>query len=364
MSLTIITQREFYESMKAYLIANQTKITDLNSGSALDTQLNAMATQLNQSMTKASGGFKSQFEQIAYNVFDFQRKDESFSSGTVVFSRQNADLVQIDIPIGTIVSTTTGITYTTQNQVSILSGATDSSAANITADEAGVTSNVLVGEISVINSSVDGINSVTNNTATSGGADVESNSEYFTRFTNYILGLAGSNGNGVLTAATTVATIISGFVEDHFPPESGLYNFTIYVDDGSGSVPQDTLDEIELKLRGNNTSDYPGYVAAGINFRVMSAGLVPIAVEYTAQIDPLNTNAIDIKPILETVIKNYVDNLWVGKSVIRAELIRLVQGTGGVVNVTVMDLNGSDTDVIITSSQVARVSTITPTITT
>ncbi len=363
-SLTILTQREFFESIKEYLVANQTKITDLNSGSALYTQLNAIATQLNQAMTKTSGGFKSQFEQIPFNTFDFQRKEETSASSTVVFSRQSADLVQIDIPIGTIVGTSTGLLYTTQDAVSILSGNTDSSAANVIANVAGSASNVLIGEISVINSSADGVNSVTNNTAATGGTDTESNADYFARFTNFILGLAGSNRYGILTAATTVNEIQSAFVEDHFPPESGLYNFTVYVDDGSGSVPQATLDEVYTKIYGSDTEASQGYAAAGINFRVLSAGLVAIAVVYTVTIDPLSTNAIDIEPVIETTITNYIDSLWVGEDVIRAELIRLVQGLEGVTNVTVMNLNGGSVDIITLPSQVARVSTITPTITT
>jgi len=362
MILEILTQKEFYEQMKAYFVANQSRITDLNVGSTIDTQLNAFATQLNQVMIKSSGGFKAQFEQIPFQIFDFPRKEESKASGTVIFSRAVADPVQIDIPVGTIVGTVSGLLFTTQGEVSILSGASDSSAANIIANEAGTDYNSFIGDISVLNSSVPGINSVSNNIPTAGGADLESNSLYFTRFTNYILGLAGSNRYGIITAATGVDTIQSGYVEDHFPPESGIYNFTVYVDDGSGSVPSAKLEEIELVIYGDGTSAYPGYAAAGINFRALSAGLVTVNVVYSAEIDAVSYDPDTIEAEIAVVITNYINSLWVGSSVIRAELIKLIQGLSGVVNTTVLTLNGAASDITILASQVPRVGTITATI--
>lgn len=362
MSLPILTQSEFYNQIKNYFVANQRRVTDMNSGSSLDTQMNAFATQLNQVMVKSAGGFKNQFEQIPYQMFDFQRKTESFASGTAVFSRQDADPVQVDIPSGTIISTSSGLLYTTQSLVSILSGNLSSSAVNIIANEAGVGYNVLSGVITVINSTVPGVNSVTNNTAATGGTDKESDSNYFSRFTIYILGLAKSNRYGIFTAATGVDTVQSAYVEDHFPPESNLYNFTVYVDDGSGSVPQAVLDEIYLEIYGNDTSEYQGYAAAGINFRVLTASLVPITIAYSIEIDPVSADPDTVTDNLETTITNYINSLWVGSDVVRSELIRLIKSADGVLDVPTITLNGTTSNITALASQVARVSVITPTV--
>ena len=362
--MTILSQREFYNFMKNYFIANQGKITDLNSGSAMDTQFMAMATQLNQALVKCSGGFKEQFEQIPFQVFDFQRKEELYSSGTAVFTRAVSTPSPVTIPIGTIISTVAGLLYTTQDVGTILAGNTDSNAVNIIANEAGSDYDILVDGITVINTSVPGINSVTNNTATSGGRDRETNSQYFARFTAFISGLDGSSRYGVFTAAVTVSTILSGYVEDHFPPESGLYNFTIYVDDGSGSVPQAKLDEIYLKIYGNDTVDYQGYAAAGINFRVLTAGLIPVNIVYTVQLDPLASQS-EVEVLIENALQNYINSLWVGSDVLESEVVRIIKGIAGVVDVptALLTLNGGD-NVIALASQVAKVSTITPTFTT
>jgi len=354
----ILTQKDFYEAMKSYLVANQDRVTDFNKGSTLDTQLNAIATQLNQAMVKASGGFKVQFEQIPYQVFDFNRKTPNTASGTVIFSRQTPDAVQITIPIGTLVGTVSGLLYATQAEAIILSGNLNSSVVSIIANDIGTAYNAVIGDVNQINSSVPGINSVTNNTAVAGGTDKENNSSYFTRFTNFILGLAGSNRFGILTAATSVETIQSGYVEDHFPPESGLYNYTIYVDDGSGSVPQLKLDEIELVIYGNDTSIYKGYNAAGINFRVLSAGLISIAVAYTVEVDVVSYDLDATETQIQETILGYVNSLWVGAEVIRAEIIKLIQGLDAVLNTTVLTLNGGVIDIAVLPAQVARISTI------
>lgn len=361
--MTILTQGQFYTQMRDYMIANQDKITDFNVGTALDTQFKAMSIQLNQALVKASGGFKSQFEQIPFQAFDYERKDALYSGGTVVFSRPTADLVDLTIPIGTIVGTSTGLLYTTQNEVTILSGNTDSGAATITANLPGEKYDVQAGVINIINSSVPGVSSVTNNTGTSGGRDKETNAEYFTRFQNFILGLDGCSRYGIFTAAVTTSTIQSAYVQDHFPPDSGIYNFTVYVDDGSGAVPSTKLDEIYLKIYGNDSYDSQGYAAAGINFRVLTAGRVNIEVVYTIQIDLNSTNATTITTTVSNAITNYINSLWVGSDVLISEVNRLIKGISGILNVTNLTLNGSAADVTIASSQVPRVNTITPTVT-
>lgn len=359
--MKILSQSEFYGQMRDYFIANQSLITDLNENSAIDTQFQAFATQLNQAMIKASGGFKSQFEQIPFQTFQFQRTESSHSSGTLVFSRASADTSEIDIPEGTIVATPEGLLFETTDAGVIASGNTDSSPINGESQSAGAEYNVLTGTITLINSTLTGVNSVTNNTAFAGGRDRESNSDYFARFTNFILGLSGSNRYGIFTAATSVDTIQSAYVEDHFPPDSGIYNFTVYVDDGSGSVPQAKLDEVYLKLYGNDTADYQGYAAAGVNFRVLSAGLVSINVLYTVEIDAFILSEDDAETEIETAVQSYIDSLWVGSDVIWSEVIRIIQSINGITSVTALTLNATSADIEIDPSDVARLSTIGPT---
>lgn len=358
--MKLLTQKEFKDQMIAYLVANQSSITDINSGSGIDTQFNAMSIQLNQALVKATGSFKIQFEKIPFAVFGFERKAETFSSGACVFSRAIATPEIIPIPVGTIVGTSGGLLYTTQSTISILGGATSSAQVNIVANKAGSQYDVQAGLINIINSSVPGVNSVLNNTATAGGQAKETNSNYFTRFSIFIKGLSGSNRYGIFTAAVGVSTIQSAYVEDHYPPEAGIYNFTVYVDDGSGLVPSDKLDEVYLEIYGDDSSEYKGYACAGINFRVLSASLVPIDIEYTVQIDPVTVDPALIQSLIEIALISYINSLWVGTFVIHSECITLMQSIKGVVSVKDVTLNGVEEDTEILPSQVARISTITP----
>lgn len=356
----VLSVSEFVTQIKNFIIANQDIITDFNDGSTLDTQIEAFATQLNRVQTSAEGKFKQQFEQIPFQVFSFNRKEETTASGTVVFSRQNADPVEIVIPVGTVVSTVGGLLYITQNEAKILSGAVNSSTANIIADTPGSEYNVLVGEVNIIvSSSTPELNAVLNNAPCTGGADKETNSKYFTRFVNYILGLQGSNTYGIFTAATTVDTIVSAYIEEHFPAISGYYSFTVHVDDGSGNVPQSKLNEIATKIKGNNTAEYQGYAAAGINFRVLSSGLVSVAVVYEIKIDAASTDPSTITSIINNAITSYIDNLWVGSDVIWSEVNKIIKQITGVLDVTNLTLNGTNANVVTTASQVPKVSTIT-----
>jgi uncharacterized phage protein gp47/JayE len=359
--MTILTQGQFYEQMRDYMIANQDKITDLNEDSGLDTQLNAFATQLNQLMVKCSGGFKTQFEKIPFEVFSFPRESAETATGTLVFGRATVGAADRAIPSGTIVATPEGLLFETTEAGVITAGNLTSSPIAGAAQDVGSSYNVQIGEISVINTSIPDVNSVTNNIAFNGGRNRETNSEYFARFTHFILGLDGCNRYGIFTAAVTVSGIQSAYVEDHFPPESNLYNFTVYVDDGSGSVPSAKLQEVYEKIYGNDTEAFHGYSAAGINFRVLSAGLVPVAVLYTIEYDPYVLTEADAENLVEDAVQEYINSLWVGSDVIWAEVIRIVKGITGITDITALTLNASSSNVSVTASGVARVSTIGPT---
>jgi uncharacterized phage protein gp47/JayE len=356
--MVVLTRDEFNLSMKNYFLANQNRITDMNTGSAIDTQFKAVATQLNQVMVKADGGFKRQFENIPYQVFDFDRRQEEFAFSTGTFTAPAPVTEQINIPSGSIVGTANGLLYLTESVVSILVGQDTSGVASVKAENPGAEYNVKVGDISILNSSIQGVSGFTNITAASGGKNVESNAEYYARFAIYILGLQGSNRYGVLTGALGVATIQSGYIKDHFPPESGIYNFTIYVDNGSGTTPQATLDEVKLVLSGDGTSQYKGRVVPGIIFRVLSAGLVNANITYEVEIDAVNTTPEEIEANATAAITNYINSTWVGMNIIHSVIIKILQNIQGVVSVQSVTINGSESNLIIQPSQVARVNTI------
>lgn len=356
--MEVLTVSQLYEQMKSYFVGNQDKITDLNTDQALDTQLQTFGRQLNQAYVKFSGGIKKQFEVIPFQMFNFQRKTEEYATTNVQFSRVETTGEKI-IPTGTVIGTVAGILFVTTEDATILNGNTDSDVINAIAQESGSDSNVPGGTITQIISSVDGVNTVTNTTSSSGGLDKETNTDYFRRFSIWIQGLAKSNKYGVLITAITTPGIVSGVVENHAPPEDDLYNFTVYVDDGSGATPEALLDEVYLRVAGNDTSEYPGAAAAGINFKVESAGLVTVNVELTVDLDPVLGDETAMTETIGNTLLNYINNLWVGSDVLISKISSAVYNLPTVYNVYGIELNSGTSDISIAFNQVAKLGTVT-----
>jgi uncharacterized phage protein gp47/JayE len=352
---------EIYEMAKAYMIANQTKITDFNENQGLDTQIKAFSTILNGAMVKVAGGFKLQFEDIPYQVFQFPRIQSTFASTTVVFTRELPYTGVKTIEAGTVVGTSAGLYYVTQAVATINDGAASSGAVEAIADTAGSDYNVPVGIVTVLVSSVEGVNVVTNNIAASGGRDKESNSEYYRRFYNFILGLSKSNLYGILTTATQTSGVQSVSIYEHFPPQSGIYNFTCYVDNGAGSTPAELLAEVYLRLKGDGTVDYPGAASPGINFRCLSASVVPVDVDVTIDLDPVRGDRTIAEAAITAAIQNYINHLWVGFDCLPARLSAILMSITHVYNVDELLLNDAAIPILISDNQVARVNIITVT---
>jgi uncharacterized phage protein gp47/JayE len=354
----ILSVSQIYEEMISYFVGNQDKITDLNTDQALDTQLQVFGRQLNQAYVKMAGGIKKQFEVIPFQMFNFPRRTEEYASTNVQFTRVESVGEKI-IPSGTVIGTVAGILFVTTEDATILNGNTNSDVINAIAQEAGSASNVPGGTITQIISSIDGVNTVTNTTSSSGGEDQESNTDYFRRFSIWIQGLSKSNTYGVLITAISTPGIVSGAVENHFPPEDDIYNFTVYVDDGSGSTPSALLDEVYLRVRGNDTAEYPGAAAAGINFKIESAGLVTVNVELTLDLDPVLGDETAMTELVGNTLINYINHLWAGSDVLISKISSTLYNLPTVYNVYGIELNSGTSDISIEFNQVAKLGTVT-----
>ena len=356
----IRTYNQIYEDMRNFFIANQDVVTDLNSEGGLDTMLRAFAQEMAQGYTKVSGGFKKQFDAIPFQFFDFDRRQAMKASSTVVISRSVAAATVITIPSGTIVSSPSGNLYITQEAGEISSGNTNSGAINVQAEKVGSSYNGQIGSISVINSTVDGANTVTNNIAISGGRDKETNAEYFARFTEYILGLAKSNPYGIKSIAAGISGVQSVYIENHFPPISG-YNYTVYIDDGSGASPQSLLDDVLLAIVGNDTEDYQGANSAGINVRVLGASLVNLAFVMQLDADPVLGDEDLISSQVESVLVDYMNSLNIGQDVLYSEISRIIKSIDNVYDINTLTLNGGTSNISVAVNQIARAGSVTVT---
>jgi uncharacterized phage protein gp47/JayE len=349
------TFRAILADMQSWIIANQDKITDFNEGSGIAAFCEAVAQQIEQVYLRGKIGFIRYLPNLPFYAFGFSKHAGTEASGIVRFSRNVATVDAITIPVGVIVSTPSGLLYTTTSEGTIAGGATESGDVSVEANEIGASYNVPATSISIITTSVIGVDTVNNAAAMSGGSDQESDNAFQQRFREYILGLARGSNYGLITVAKSVTGVRSASVIEHFPPLSGIYNVSLYIDDGAGNAPAEMIAAVENVIEGDGTVTYPGYKPAGINLRVLAP--TKVTVDVTVEIDDTGDILRDIvSQNVQDTIEDYINNLQIGESVVYNELVQRVMAVIGVYDLT---LSAPAANVSIGTTQVARTGTIT-----
>jgi len=227
------TYRAIVADMEAWIIANQDKITDFNEGSGITSFIEAIAQQIEQLYLRSKIGFTKYLPNLPFYAFGFSKHPGTMAAGVVVFSRNVSTVDAVTIPVGTLVGTVSGLLFATTAIGTIASGQTNSGNVTITANTVGSAYNVPAHSITTITTSVVGVDTVDNAAATTSGADEESDNAFQQRFREYVLGLGRGNVSGLIAGAKTINGIRSASVLEHFPPLSGLYNASLYIDDGA-----------------------------------------------------------------------------------------------------------------------------------
>jgi hypothetical protein len=260
------TYNQIYNDMRNYIAAHQDRLTDFNDGSVLSSQIEATARELALLYTRCRVGFSTYIRALPYSVFGFQMKSGLRASVSVVFSRSRPFSYETAIPNGSIIAAGSLRFHTTETG-HIPEGGTDSGAVSAIAEAAGERYNLSAGMIKTIVSTLPAdIVSVNNPSSASGGAENEAWSDYVARFSDYILGLSRTNLYGFKSALTASGLARSLSIEEHFPPLEGIWNMTVCLEDGSGSMTGSALDEAGRIIDGSG-GDTGGYRAPGINIR-------------------------------------------------------------------------------------------------
>jgi hypothetical protein len=113
----------------------------------------------------------------------------------------------------------------------------------------------------------------------SGGAENEAWSDYAARFSDYI-------------------PVRSLSVEEHFPPLDGIWNMTVYLEDGSGGMTESAISEAKRIIDGIG-SDTGGYCAPGINIRYPTPEMKPVNIKRNVTADRDAVNELDESVIVE-----------------------------------------------------------------
>lgn len=336
-----------------WIIANQDKISDFNEGSVISSEIEAFSLVMEELYIKNRVGFSKQLPDVAFYAFNFSKEGEQKASGSVVFSRTGTS-GQIDIPTGTLISTSAGLKFETTADGSIQEGQSQSQSIPIQAYKAGKDYNVPANTITVIITPIVGVETVNNPTSTTGGQDEETNAEFLKRFKEFIEGLGKSNTTGLKTGAKSVTGVRSASIIEHFPPVD-TYNLTVYIDDGAGNASQELIDAVEDVLIGEGTEEDPGYKGGGIKLRVLAPTKVTINVTVDITDDGTLSQSM-IKYNVEQAITNHINKLEIGDDVILNKIRAVIMNEPAVTDISITAPTGNTS---IGDNQIARVGTIT-----
>lgn len=356
-SFNLKQYRDIYNSIKLWIIAHQSRISDFNEGSVISSQIEAFARELAMTYSQARAGFSDVLTKMPYTIFGISRHEAQYAIGTVTFAR-TVTTTAVTISLGTQVATAGGVIFETTELKSMAIGAS-SVAVAVRAIEAGTTGNVPAGTVTVPVSSIDGVDTITNYGSIGGGVNEETDAEYLARFRAYLLGLAKSNTWGLISGALLNPALRSASIIEHFPPRSGLYNVTLYLDDGAGTVSAATIAAVKSVVDGDGTEANPGYRAAGMNVDYLAPSIVTVDVTATVYFS-YDVSADEAKSLIDAAVLEYLNSHIIGQDVIRAQLQKVILNFPWVLDLTVSAPAANTT---ISTGQIARAGAITITYT-
>lgn len=336
--MDIKTYEQIYEDIKNHVISHQTKVTDFTEGSVVMGIADAVSRKIAELYVNAKIGFTSYMRGLPYTVFGFEPLKGRRATVQVQFGVSNPAKKQIAIPIGTEVSSGSHTFQTTEKTVIPIEG-TESGLVWATAQAVGEPYNVAAHTITTINGWLSGeLDTVDNPEAAAGGEAKERWNDFVIRFNQYINGLQNTNLNGLITRLTREGHFRSVGIQEHFPMLNGLYNATIYVEDGTGSASQDDLALAKLLIEGNGTVQYPSYRAVGLRFYYDRP--FKIALNFDITIDLNAKRAVDVSvEVLQqefyAMIKQDINAHTIGENYYSAGLVSKIKSNRYVNDVTI-----------------------------
>jgi len=343
-----------YGDMVNYIIAHQDRLTDFNDGSVLASQIEATAREIAMLYVACRVGFSTHLRSLPYSVFGFERMEGTRASTRVVLSRSRPLSHETPIPAGTIVSAG-NLSFATSVAASVSSGETDSPPIPAVAAAVGDGFNVGAGTISTVVSTLPAdIIMVSNPVPATGGENAEDWAAYMDRFADFVLGLQRTNASGFLSGLIGGGIIRSMSAVEHFPPAGGIWNMTLYLEDGSGSMTPEALGEAKRTIDGNFLEGIGGYRAPGVNIRYLTPDIVPVTVHATVTANEDIVRDMDISVVAGEVteaVRKFVNALKIGQSVLVSDLIVVLRGLPILANAHVL-LPASD--IAIGRSGIAR----------
>lgn len=300
--------------------------------------------------------------------FGLVRLPASASSGIVTFFRF-ATTLSASIPPGTMVKTGDGLltfSVVASSSVSIWDATSNSyiipagvasAAIPVVCNQAGQVGNVVAGSISIIASSLPGIDQVSNPSSFTDGRDAETDQSFRSRFVLYLAGLSRATPIAIRSAIANVQQglsiqILEGMTAGGHPSPG---NFVVFVDDGSGYPSSALLGTVSTAIESVRP--------IGTSAAVLAPTVIPVAVSLTAGLSKSDVSYPAASGIIQDAIASYLGSLAIGQDVALSKIMQVAfNAIPSAATISNIALNGAATDIAVATGSVVKPGPISVTI--
>jgi hypothetical protein len=357
MQLSLQTFQQLLQRMSAAVQNSASQLIDLSAGSMLRAILEANASiglwiqwliVQTLSMTRAS---TSVGEDLDTWMADFllERQPAAAARGTATFSRLLTGTTLL-IPGGiTVKASTDNVTFTALSDIGhaawqanlngyIVQIGVSTIDLPVVAQSPGVHGNVAAGSISVLASVVPGLDFVSNTYALSGGCDAESDSQFRSRFRDYINSRSQATATAIDYAVRSLQQNLRYKVVENCDATASWMpgHFLVIADDGAG--------HLSPTLRSNIYQVIDGVRPIGSNFAVRAADVVSVNVVIAlvaggSAVDPATASAV------KSAVSDYIELLGIGCTLSTTRVVEAAYRSGHLLgNISGVSINGSAAD--------------------
>lgn len=248
-------------------------------------------------------------------VIGITRLPAIHATGTVTFSAYGAVTNPLLIPAGVVVENADGsVQFETTGAATIAIGQVTADAP-IRAIIGGIAGNLSAGMINALVSTRNGIKSVANTNASTGGVNVESDAALRARIVTYT-----PSPKATVLAIENAIRAVTGVVTVFVIENTGTHTAECYVVGGADGA-------IEAAIEATRP--------CGIVVTLVRPDEVPIAVTVTVLKDALYTAEV-VEANIETALATYFEGMTISGDIDYSVLIRVLTTVDGVVNVNVL----------------------------
>lgn len=355
MSFIIKSQPEITADLIDYLRGATDLITDFNVGSVVRTMLESVAFETDDLYQAMYYNILSAIPQAIYLSFDFNLLPAVYATGTVTFTLDSVQSIDVTIPGGTQVRVpSSSVTYATTADLTIVAGQTQGSVV-VKASVAGTIGNTLAGSVTEIIDTLTGV-TVSNAAAFTNGRDVESEADRKQRFVEYINSLARGTEDAILYAVkqATVLDSEGGILE--YVVSANITNLIpglakVYISSGSGVTSDQLVTNAQAIVDGYIDSvgnKISGYRAAGIEVRVYKVTTTVVNFNITVSLSAGYTLDSNMIALINQAIDKALLLVIPGTTFYISTIINSILDITGVIGVRI---NTPATDIVVGSNE-------------